>query len=180
MNKKVRRKDELEEFKYLIDSRNLSEEESKAERDAILKAREQRFRNRSGADITAARLMQLKFLMEDYADEEEQGEGARFPVFLKTYVDTLYRKRIHFAKDLSIKPVMLSQVLGGHRDPQEMFLHRLIIHTQETYKGISTFPRDLWPRVFYRDKVWKFMEVQNVVMESEAKYVTGKKVREEE
>ena len=46
-----RRSKYLEDFKYLIDSRNLTNEEKRAERDAILKAREARFRERLDNEI---------------------------------------------------------------------------------------------------------------------------------
>lgn len=169
-----RRIDELDEFKYLIDSRNLTEE--KAERDAILKAREARFSSRSGFEKKVARLIQLKYQMEEYLKKPECSSGPCFLKFLNTYVDTLYNKRKHFASDLSIDPIMLSQVMNNHRDPQETFMHRLIIHSKGSYKNVCRFNQDLWPRVFYQDKVCRFLSTQEVVRDSEERYVTTRKI----
>ena len=168
-----RRNDELEEFKYLIDSRNLTEK--KAERDAILKAREARFRNRSEHEKKVARLIQLKYQMEEYLKKPECSSGPCFLKFLNTYVDTLYYKRKHFASDLSIDAIMLSQVMNNHRDPQETFMHRLIIHSQSSYEKICRFNQDLWARVYYQDKVCQFLSTQEMVRDSEERYVTTRK-----
>lgn len=57
---------EPEEFKDLIDSRGLSKEENKVEREIILKGREERFKKRSIEEHRMLRLMPLKYQMEDY------------------------------------------------------------------------------------------------------------------
>ena len=66
---------------------------------------------------------------------------------------------------------MLSQVLNMHRDPQESFIHRLILHSETSYKPVCDFGKDLWPRVYYQDKVCRFLTTQDQVQESEMKYV---------
>lgn len=63
MDKKIAN-NELDDFKYLIDSRNLSNKEKLSEREAILRARELRFRERKEKDITISNLLQLKYQME--------------------------------------------------------------------------------------------------------------------
>jgi hypothetical protein len=89
-------------------------------------------------------------------------------------VDTLYDKRTEFASDLSIKPMMLSQVLNNHRYPKDTFIYRLIIHSVGSYKNLCDFDRELWPRVYYQDKVYKFISSQDTLRESEEKYVRNK------
>lgn len=116
---------DMEEFKYLIDSRHLTHKEKEKEKEAILKVREARSRNRSRYEIQEAKLLQLKYQMEAYLEEYlEEGlckSGPYFTLFLNTYVNTLYKKKKDFASDLSIDPIVLSQVLNDHRDPQESF-----------------------------------------------------------
>ncbi|MFH0758678.1 MAG: hypothetical protein V2B15_15420, partial [Bacteroidota bacterium] len=169
---KKRKKDEMEEFKYLIDSRTLSKQERKEESEAILKAREARFRARTEHERKVASLLQLKYQMEEFLKNPVPGSGSYFTKFLNFYVDTLYKKRKDFASDLSIDPIVLSQVLNNHRDPQETFMHRLIIHTRGAYEKVCEFNLELWPRVFYQDKVHRFLSTQHMVRESEEKYVT--------
>ena len=166
----------LDEFKYLIDSRNLSEKDKEAEREVLLKAREARFKSRSEYDRKVAKLMQLKYQMEEYVKNPECSSGPNFSRFLSIYVDTLYKKRKDFASDLSIDPVLLSHVLNNHRSPQETFIHRLILHSELSYKSVCDFRRDLWPRVFYQDKVCQFLTAQDQVRESEMKYITGRDI----
>lgn len=168
--------EEMEEFQYLIDSRKLTDKEIASEKHAILKAREARFRSRSENEKKAARLLQLKFQMEEYLNNTECSSGPHFSKFLNIYVDTLYDKRKQFAADISIDPIMLSQVMNNHRDPQEIFIHRLIIHSSVSYGKLCSYNRDLWPRVFYQDKICMFLSRQEVVRDSEEKYVTSRKL----
>ncbi|MEX0361685.1 MAG: hypothetical protein AB3N10_11945, partial [Allomuricauda sp.] len=81
---------ELDDFKYLIDSRNLSNKEKLSEREAILRARELRFRKRKEKDIIVAKLLQLKYRMEEYLENPLCHDQPYFPKFLESYVDTLY------------------------------------------------------------------------------------------
>lgn len=150
--------------------------EKEAEKEAILRAREARFRSRSESEKKIARLMQLKFQMEAYLEKPDSSTGQKFSEFLKVYVDTLYDKRKHFASDLSIAPIELSQVLNQHRAPQDAFLRRLVIHSRASYKHIGPFDPDVWPRIYYQDKVSQFLFTQEQVKESEAKYVTPRKI----
>ena len=174
MNKKKKDED-LEEFKYLIDSRNFSEEERKADLEIMMKAREARFRKRTKTEILQAQLLQLKYLMKDYIEDNGPVTEPRFSEFLKTYVDALYSKRIEFAADLSIEPIVLSHILNNHRNPKDSFMSRLIIHSEGSYRDLGGFDRELWPRVYFKDKMYKFIASQEQLKESEAKYVRHKK-----
>ncbi|MEM6806449.1 MAG: hypothetical protein AAF696_33935 [Bacteroidota bacterium] len=167
---------ELEEFKYLIDSRNLSKEEKEIEREAILKAREERFRRRSRAEMLASRLLQLRYKMEEYLEDSGCELGTNFSDFLSTYVDILYKKRKDFAEDLSIPPISLSHIINKHREPTENFLQRLIIHSQETYRGICNFEKELWIKVYYQDKICSLTKSSIEWTQKESKYVKGKPI----
>lgn len=131
-----------------------------------------------------ARLLQLKYQMEAYLEEYlEEGvckSGPYFTIFLNTYVNTLYKKKKDFASDLSIDPIVLSQVLNDHRDPQESFIHRLVLHSMASFEKVCEFNEDMWPRIFYQDKVCKFLSSQNTLKEAEAKYVTSRDFSSEE
>ena len=94
-------------------------------------------------------------------------------------MDILYNKRKNFASDLSIKPIVLSQVLNNYRDPQDTFMYRLILHSEGAYKNLCTFDRELWPRVYYQDKICKFLSSQKKSRKTEEKFVTNRKVQVE-
>ena len=92
----------------------------------------------------------------------------------------LYKKKKDFASDLSIDPIVLSQVLNDHRDPQESFIHRLVLHSMASFEKVCEFNEDMWPRIFYQDKVCKFLSSQNTLKEAESKYVTARDFSSEE
>ena len=164
--------EELEVWKDLIDSRVLTDEERDRDRLIMLKMRKAKAREMPVELAQSMTLLQLKLQMESYITNPESSSGPLFAEFLKTYVDTLYKRRKDFAADLSIDPMMLSQVLNNHRDPQDTFMYRLIIHSEASFKGLTGFKRDLWPRVYYQDKVNRFISTENEVREAEEKYVT--------
>lgn len=171
MGKKGNR--DLEEFKYLIDSRNLTDKERAEERDAILKARALRFEKRSANENKTARLMQLKYQMEEYLSSPLCTSGLSFPKFLSTYIDTLYEKRKDFATDISVKPIVLSHVLNEHREPNNSFLLRLMFHSQKSLKDLFEFDKSLWAMVYYQDKVCGFLDSSEKSGKSEKKHVKG-------
>ena len=164
--------EELEIWKDLIDSRVLTDEERERDRLIMLRMRKERMREMPEEVLQSADLLQLKFRIESYIKDPEAGPQPLFAAFLTTYVDILYKKRKDFADDLSIDPIMLSHVLNNHRDPQDTFMYRLITHTEATYRHLTGFKRDLWPRVYYKDKVDRFMTAESEVREAEEKYVT--------
>ena len=172
MNNKKKNK-ELEAFKYLIDSRNSSIKEREANAMLIMEARAARLRERSGHDIKLAKLMQLKLQMEEYLNTPDYDRAYSFSKCLTTYIDTIYDKRKNFARDLSIEPLMLSQVLNNHRDPQEKFMLRLIVHSENSFKPVCKFDQRTWYRIFYKEKVGKLMSAQKEWRSSVEKFVTN-------
>ncbi len=166
----------LEDFKYLIDSRNLTSKQKREERDALLKARELRFRNRTDNEIKTAKLMQLKYQMEDYLSNPTCS-GPFFSDFLKSYIDTLYDKRKNFASDINVKPLVISHILNGHREPQDTFLFRLIYHSQHTFQELCEFSWELWPKVYYQDKVCLMKELSKQWVKTEGKKLKGKEIK---
>lgn len=174
---KNRENRDLEDFKYLIDSRNLTDKDKREGKDAILKAREARFRERSDYEIKTAKLMQLKFQMEEYLNKPKYSFKPYFTKFLRMYIDTLYEKRKNFASDISVTPIALSHILNKHREPKDLFLYRLFLHSQDSFKNLCDFDKELWPKVYYQDKVGNFMTSSQKWKKSEEKFVKGKTVR---
>ena len=164
---------EFEEFKYLIDSRNLSDKQKNKNTNAILRARELRLRERSRHDIMLAKLVQLKLQMDEYLKTPGYVTQYPFSKFLRMYVDIIYDKRKDFANDMSIEPLMLSQVLNNHRDPQEKFMLRLLIHSENSFKNVCDFDQKTWYRIFYKDKTGRVISTQNEWRSSVEKHVSN-------
>lgn len=168
---------DLEEFKYLIDSRNLTSREQQEERDALLKAREIRFKAKTENEVKTAKLMQLKYQMEEYLGTSKGSPQPNFQNFLKTYIDALYDKRKNFASDINITPLALSHILNRHREPEEAFLFKLIHHSQKTFSELCEFNWELWPKVYFQDKVCMMKETSKRWEKSEEKRIKGRKVK---
>lgn len=170
---------ELEEFKYLIDSRNVSEKARKANTAEIMKARSARLKQRSSYDVKLAKLMQLKLQMEEYLKTPKYEEEFSFSNCLATYVDIIYDKRKNFAHDISIKPLMLSQVINNHREPQEKFILRLIVHSEKSFKPVGKFDQSTWHNIYFKEKVGNVMSTQKQWRSSVERFVINNKLEAE-
>lgn len=152
--------DMIEDAEYGLDSRYQSKKERESEATALMEARLKRMRNLSKEDIIHAKLMQLKLRMEDYLKEPPFDKTQCFSEFLETYIDTIYSRRSHFAKDIDVTPVRLSQVINKHREPKDEFMLRLMIHSEKVFENICEFPEKTWYQVYYHEKIWNTLSNQ--------------------
>lgn len=153
--------DEIEGAEYGVDSRYSSKEEKLSDGKALMEARLQRMNNLSSEQIIKAKLLQLKFKMEKFLKEPVYKEEGSFTKFLGSYIDTIYGKRKKFAEDIDITPVLLSKILNKHREPQEEFMLRLMIHSEKTYKNICDFNQKTWYEVFFQERLSEMMARQD-------------------
>lgn len=160
MTRKKMSNKEIEGAEFGVDSRYTSKKEKLTESQKLMESRFQRMRNVSQDQIIKAKLLQLKFRMEEFIKNPIYKDRNFFTEFLTIYIDTIYSKRNHFAKDISIKPVLLSQVLNNHREPKEEFILRLMIHSEKAYKGICKFHKKTWYQVYYHEKLCETMSNQ--------------------
>lgn len=165
---------ELEQFKDLIDSRTIPEKEKEEDRKALLAAREKRFKIRPESEKIAAELLQLKYQMENFLKDPVPGLENNFSKFLSIYIDILYRKRKNFAADIDINPIVLSQIINNHRQPTEEFLIRLVLHSQAVFKKISSFEKELWPKLYFQDRISEFLTSTEKKRKLEEKHVKKK------
>lgn len=137
---------DLEKFKYLIDSRNVSEKERKKVSEDLSLARLERFKTRSQKEVQKAKLLQLKLKIREYIDSPYSQLPGKdiFSSCLASYVDTLYSKRKDFADDLNISSQSLSLVINGHRPPKKEFLYRLSVHSEKCFEPLGSFENHTW------------------------------------
>ena len=152
---------EIEGAEYGVDSRYTSKKQKINDGKALMEARLNRMKNLSEDQIIKAKLLQLKLRMEEYIETPVYKEHNSFTEFLKLYIDTIYNKRVHFASDIDIKPVLLSQILNKHRSPKEEFILRLMIHSEKTYKNICSFNEKTWFQVYFLEKIGETMSNQD-------------------
>lgn len=84
------------------------------------------------------RLLQLKFMIEDYLASNELSKELFFGFFLKEYITRQSRKNNEFARDIDVNPTELSQVIRRHRKPTDKLIYRLEIHSNRN------FPATVW------------------------------------
>lgn len=152
---------ENRDAEYGIDSRYNSEKEILDDSNLLMKARIERMQTLAPAQIAKAKLLQLQYQMEAYMENPVHYETTIFSKFLSTYIDTLYPKRVHFAEDLSIKPVALSQILNNHREPNEQFIKKLMLHSEMIYKDSRSFKKKIWYQIFLQEKINFMMSSQD-------------------
>jgi len=165
-------KNEAIEVEYGVDSRYSSKKEKELDGKMLMEARLQRMNNVSKNQIIQAKLLQLKLKMEGYIEQPVYQDAKVFTSFLTTYIDTIYPKRILFAKDINITPVRLSQVLNNHRAPSDEFILRLTIHAKKIYNSICQFQKQIWYQVYYQEKICNMMFNQGDWESNIEKHVT--------
>lgn len=93
-----------------------------------------------------AKVLQLRFLMEDYAKSEIFDQELSFASFLRKYIRLNYKANKNFANDISLKEAELSLILNRHRLPNEKMIVRLALHSNNLIPAIS------WYRVLAIEK----------------------------
>ncbi|MFY0607662.1 MAG: hypothetical protein JXR10_13175 [Cyclobacteriaceae bacterium] len=152
---------EIEGAEFGVDSRYTSKKEQLDDGKALMEARLHRMKNLSSDKIIKAKLLQLKFKMEEFVKEPVYQEENHFTKFLTSYIDTIYSKRIDFAKDIDIDANLLSKIVNNHRKPKEDFLLRLMIHSEKTYNNICHFHKRTWYQVYLQEKLSALMANQD-------------------
>jgi len=139
----------------------LSIEEAKEAAEQLAEARKKNRDNFTESQKLYAKVLQLRFLMEDYAKSEVYNDELSFAFFLKQYIKLSYKINKYFANDINLKETELSLILNRHRLPNEKTIVRLELHSSNTIPAIS------WYRVLEKEKEFqlqantKFKQKQN-------------------
>lgn len=149
-----------EVFEFGIDSRYSSIEEKEGDAIALMEARLNRMKNLSKEEIIRAKLLQLKYKMEESLSNSNKNQNQTFSQYLAIYVDVLYTRRNDFASDLGVSPVILSQVINSHREPGKEFILRLMIHSEKVYQRVGKFNHEIWYQIFLNEKLRITMEAE--------------------
>lgn len=147
---------------YGVDSRYDSVNERESEAVALMEARIKKMKGLTGEDILRARLIQLKLKMEEYLELSAYDKGNYFSEFLKSYIDTIYSKRSQFSDDIDITPIQLSQIINNHREPNEEFFKKLMVHSEKMFRNVCEFQQQIWYQVYYREKLNNTLSTQDV------------------
>lgn len=110
---------------------------------------------------TISRLLQLKFLMEDYLQADAFNRNLHFGYFLKEYIRRLEKKNKVFAEEIDIDTTELSQVINKHRKPTEKLIFRLEIHSNRN------FPAALWFRLVEKERMHELLHDRRIIAKEE-------------
>ncbi len=144
-----------------IDSRYKTTKEREQDSIALLQARLERMKNLPKEQILRAKLLQLKLRMEDYLKKPVYDKQNHFAQFLEFYVDTIYSRRIDFAKDINVTANFLSKIINSHREPKEEFILKLMIHSEKAFKHVGEFHKKTWYQVYFHEKLCDTMSSQD-------------------
>jgi hypothetical protein len=151
----------MQDVEYGVDSRYKNQKEKKSESIALMQARLERMKLLPKEQITKAKLFQLKLKMENFLKAPVSDNEQHFCKFLETYIDAIYDQRNRFAKDMSINSVYLSQVINKHREPNDEFILKLMIHSEKAYQKIGSFNKMIWYQIFFHEKLSNTISTQS-------------------
>lgn len=112
-----------------------------------------------------AKVLQLKFQMEDYVKSDKLDEQMTFGYFLKQYIEASGRKNNEFAEDIDVNPTELSQIINKHRDPSSKIIMRLEAHSNGIILAFY------WHCIYSKDKTLELISNDRLRMEE------GKRVK---
>ncbi len=145
----------------------LSPSEKRKEENEFSRFRIQRIKNRTEGERLYSRLMQLKYLMENYANSNEYNNRYKFSYFLNEYLHSLNINKTDFSKEISLHGAQLSRLLNDKDEPSEKILIRLEIHSN------NFIPAIYWYRVYEKQKELELMG-NKTIRKRESRYVTSK------
>lgn len=128
---------------------------------ALMESRLKRMKELNREQIIEAQLFQLKFQMEAFLNHFSIEKPQQFVEFIKRYIDIIYAKQIDFAHDINIPSNLLSKILNHHREPNEEFLQKVMIHSEKSFKNITNFNSSIWYFLYYYEKIQNSILHQN-------------------
>jgi hypothetical protein len=117
----------------------LSEKEEKESSLELAEIRRKKRENLSENQKLYAKVLQLRFLMEDYAKSEQYDENRSFASFLRKYIRFSYKVNKRFANDINLNEGELSLILNKRRLPTEKTIVRLEIHSNNVIPALSWY-----------------------------------------
>lgn len=126
---------------------DLSEDEIREADAEFSRLRMERLRKRTEEERHYARLMQLKYLMEDYIEAQEYRGEYTFGYFLREYIHVLNRSISDFSEEISLHNTKVSRLLNNKDVPNEKILVRLEVHSG------NTIPAHIWFRLLEKQKI---------------------------
>jgi hypothetical protein len=164
LNNKYSRKEQVESFVFR--TKLTAKQKQKAENELkIARAKTKLLQNDN--QVLYAKVLQLKFLMEDYTKSSNYDKELSFAYFLRKYIHLNYKLNKRFAQDIELDETELSSILNRGRMPSKKTIIRLELHSNNTIPAVS------WYKLLEKEK--EFILQNDVELRSkESKYVKNR------
>lgn len=140
----------------------------KKEADRQLKAARAKAQSEMTAeDKLTSDILQLRFRLEDYLNNEKFDPKLKFSYFLKAYVQLLNKKRKVFAREINIDETELSQLINDHRYPSENIIIRLELHSNKAIPAIA------WYKLIERERE-HYIITNKTIRKQEEKHISNR------
>jgi hypothetical protein len=121
----------------------------------------------TGEEKLQLELMQLKFRLEDYIKGDQYDPEFTFGYFLEQYLQLNKKKKKEFARDIQIHETLLSQIIKNRREPNNSFIIRLELHSNNAIPAID------WLKLIEKEKEHT-LRTDVALRKRESQYVIGK------
>lgn len=145
----------------------LSESQNKVAIIELSNARKKIKAQLSDSQKLYAKVMQLRFQMEDYTKTDEYNKDLSFASFLRKYIKLNYKINKHFAEDIQLAETELSSILNKGRSPSKKTIVRLELHSS------NAIPASIWYKVLEKEKLYE-LQTNKDLRQKEEKYVKNR------
>lgn len=166
LDKKYTKEEQAEAFVF---RNELSEKEKVEASDELILARKKAKDQLNDNQIVYAKVLQLRFQMEDYIRSNSYNKDFSFAFFLRKYIRLSYKINKDFAKDIQLAETELSSILNKGRTPNRKTFVRLELHSNNAIPAIS------WYKVLEKEKEYE-LQTDKVLREKEEKHVKNRLV----
>ncbi len=129
--------------------------------------RRQQIRNMAEKQRLYSKILQLKYIMQDYVNSEKFDHSCTFSHFLKTYLHSVNISKTAFSSDINLHLSQLSRLLNDKEEPSEKIAIRLELHSNRL------IPAYYWLRISEKQREWELMNNAKIRLE-EAKHVRSR------
>lgn len=157
-------KEAVKSFVFPVKLRTTQQKKSDAE---LVKARRNIQAQMTDRERLIAGLLQLKFQLEDYINSDDYDPKKTFGSFLLSYLNVTNKRRSDLANDIKIHRTLMSQIINNNRPPNDSFIVRLELHSN------NTIPADYWFKLIQKEQVHE-LQTNRIIRKREKKNVLNK------
>ncbi|WP_295127940.1 hypothetical protein [uncultured Chitinophaga sp.] len=125
----------------------LTDEQQKEAAEQLREVRRISQANMTDRDRLISRLLQFRFRIADYIENNHRDKFYSFSYFLKEYISILNIADADFAGHIGISSTLLSRLINQKQHPPKYVMVRLEIHSNKT------IPADYWCRLVHKQQL---------------------------